>query len=1103
MGMQTKLSLFCEKIIEAGWLTALIVVPLFFNRYSHRVFEPDKLALLRSVSLFIVTAWVIRFIDRNAGIDRPEIQKGGAEEDMENPGFLQHVLHTPLVLPILFLAGSYLLSTLLSVIPRVSLWGSYNRLQGTFTFFSYLVFFFSTLGLMRKENQLDHLWNVLILASLPISLYGLLQHFHMDPIPWGGERAASVPLRVVSTMGNPIFLGAYLVFVLPVTLARIIEIVSAYLDRKQKSISYLLLIILYVCIMGLQFSCLLFTQSRGPWLGFTGGFYLFILIALLFLRRREENQGPLRGKEIFNAFVFMLLAIPAGIIPAYLLWILLKRGSRWLWLSWVFHALVTGGIFILLVLPHAPLSSLKEIPYFGRIIKLSHTETGSVQVRMLIWKGSLELFNADKVRAIIGYGPESLQTVYPPYYPPELAHHASRNTPVDRSHNETFDVLMTTGLIGLVIYLVLIGSIFYHGLKWLGFVQTKLEGNLLLLLMALGSILGLFLPKGLEGTYRLSGVGLPLGILLSGVLYLILSEMIPLPKQRNPIKLKRPWLFIGLFSALVAHLIEIQFGIAVAVTRFYFWIYLAVFVLLGLGWIRKASGRGKAGYPIPQESFISRRYAKILTGSFLMATLFFTLGFEFIHNARLDENWLNIIQNSLAPSGLPGHFGLSYGVLSMFLLTWIVGSYVVITENQRGTSLAQENSGGMVDFGIYLCITLMVYFVGIILQSLNIRSATDFSVTITLYCVGMGILILLTAWSLSLDAAFQDKFCWKGALWIYPVMISISLVVIITSNISMIKADIYFKQGQLLNEHKHFNGSFQFYRQAISLAPDQDHYYAELGRTLMARTGLTTDSKGRIQLFEESFKALDRARQINPVNSDHYLLLGYLLQTWGDMEPGAEERRKKLDQSSSYYNQAAKFAPHNVQIFNLWARVFLAQGNYDDALGKLYISLSLDPKFGSTYFFLGEVYSAQAKFEEAERAYWQAIKYQSRLASAHSALGYLAFRKGDFSEAQDLILVALGIDPDQPTARSVLGLIYFRNGELQKAMEENLKVLQLLPNNLSCHKNLMLIYQKIGRMEEALFHAKRTLELSTEKERPGILKFIDQLKTAGSSNKAK
>ncbi len=61
--MQTKLSRICEAIIEAGWLAALIVTPLFFNTSSSRVFEPDKLHLLRSIALVMAVAWIVQLLD--------------------------------------------------------------------------------------------------------------------------------------------------------------------------------------------------------------------------------------------------------------------------------------------------------------------------------------------------------------------------------------------------------------------------------------------------------------------------------------------------------------------------------------------------------------------------------------------------------------------------------------------------------------------------------------------------------------------------------------------------------------------------------------------------------------------------------------------------------------------------------------------------------------------------------------------------------------------------------------------------------------------------------------------------------------------------------
>jgi len=59
----TKLGIFCDKVIEAGWLAAVIVVPLFFNVYSDRTFEPDKLTLLRSIVLVMAVAWVIKVLE--------------------------------------------------------------------------------------------------------------------------------------------------------------------------------------------------------------------------------------------------------------------------------------------------------------------------------------------------------------------------------------------------------------------------------------------------------------------------------------------------------------------------------------------------------------------------------------------------------------------------------------------------------------------------------------------------------------------------------------------------------------------------------------------------------------------------------------------------------------------------------------------------------------------------------------------------------------------------------------------------------------------------------------------------------------------------------
>ena len=72
---KTRLEGFCDKIIEASWLAALVVVPLFFNVYSSRVFEPDKITALRSIAVVAAIAWVVKTVEGGIKIPSGEARR--------------------------------------------------------------------------------------------------------------------------------------------------------------------------------------------------------------------------------------------------------------------------------------------------------------------------------------------------------------------------------------------------------------------------------------------------------------------------------------------------------------------------------------------------------------------------------------------------------------------------------------------------------------------------------------------------------------------------------------------------------------------------------------------------------------------------------------------------------------------------------------------------------------------------------------------------------------------------------------------------------------------------------------------------------------------
>src|SRR5918912_3331162 len=103
--MPSRLSLFAEQIIEGGWLAALIVAPLFFNTYSNRVFEVGPVALVRTLALVMLAAWLVREVESAAF--RPE---SGWRERLTTWSRAN-----PLALPVVLLLLGNLISTLASI----------------------------------------------------------------------------------------------------------------------------------------------------------------------------------------------------------------------------------------------------------------------------------------------------------------------------------------------------------------------------------------------------------------------------------------------------------------------------------------------------------------------------------------------------------------------------------------------------------------------------------------------------------------------------------------------------------------------------------------------------------------------------------------------------------------------------------------------------------------------------------------------------------------------------------------------------------------------------------------------------------------------------
>ena len=1132
--MRTRIGIFCDRLLEAAWLLAVILVPLHYNIYTNRTFEPDKLSLLRSLVIIICCVWIVKFLEGRLRGNGPAAT-GEASPQTGNGRWWTFLTQTPLVLPVVLFFFAYLLSVVFSIVPALSVWGSYSRLQGLYSMFSYIVVFVTILATLREKEQLDRLLNAIILTSVPVALYGVLQHYGVDPTGW----SMNMRDRPGANMGNPIFLAAYLIMVMPLTLWRVIEFFPGQANRTKNQSFSTILFSCYLFASICQLAAVFFSQSRGPWLGMFGGLSVFTLLGLLLLRRMEGFDHPFTLRDGARALLFSILSTITLFIPAYAVAIFRRKGFRWLWLAFVFQIIFLLGFIALLNIPKSPLAALRDAPYIGRLGHLSEAESGTAKVRAIIWRGAVELIGSNPLRMIIGYGPESMKYVWDPHSPRELAHYEARNASPDRSHNEAFDLLVTTGLIGFLVYMFLISSIIYYSMKWLGLIEKKGRAALLVGLCAAGAVAGGFLPRWVEGSYAFAGVGIPCGLLIGFFIYLIINPAFIKPVRNGSSGLTRCLLLLGLFSGIVAHFVEIQTGIAIASTRLHFFVFAALLVLTGLN--RIGEGETGANGPLPGEipgepgqgaavRQSSKKQKKkvpppgahsknepglpqpirVLAWSIITATILFTIGFGFVMNTQGETDPVAILSSSLLSVTVGGETTTSFGVILLLFATFAVGLVFAMEPVLRSeVTAAGAPSGGerkirlLEAGGIYASICFFVFLISIVIQASIITPDHDISMTIVYYYLVISISLLAIAFALPRTSPSGVHFAKPYAYWLYPIILLAGLWAVASLNLRIVRADIYLKAALAFEQRQQWDGSIRFYERAIGLAPNEDFYCLSYGRALFGKAASLPPGKEKDAIYTKIYEVMSRAHLINPLNTDHLANLGLLYIRWAESDPSAEGRAQKLKKAHMYYELAAKGSPRKTIIMNNWSKVYAAEGNYEGAIAKLKHSLTLDDKIGATYFTLADIYGAMGRTDDAVLSYRKGTEIEPGNAEAVATLAHLYYRQGRIKEATDTSLKALSIDPRLIKAHSLLGLIYYKSGRLPQAISENLEIVKVNPGNIQAHRNLAIIYEQSGQMGNAIKHMEKVIALSPESERPRLVQALEQMKARMGSMPAR
>jgi len=357
-----------KRVIVVGVMLLLFAIPLSFDPTAYDTFELPKITLFRILTIMVVFAWLV------LSLKRGEFS----------------VSSSPLNRPIAAFLGISIISTIFSRNPGVSLGGLYNfYFWGLGAIIGYVLLYIVT-STVPEETDWEDMISAILIGSVAIIIYGFIQRQGIDILEW----AESPRERIWSTLGNPNFLGAYLVMVIPLALSR-------FLNKNQKEEIRAILFFLTAAL----FAALSFTLSRASWLAIIIG--SFIWAASL-------------GKKM------------------------LKRKSGWMFAL----AVVVVYFAFLFVLPYR--GSRGEQAVVERAASTLDLTENSNRVRVAGWEVALQIV---KRHPLLGTGLDTFKEAFLQNMGPDFEPVAGKNIIPFYAHNEFLQVASTMGLIGLVAYL--------------------------------------------------------------------------------------------------------------------------------------------------------------------------------------------------------------------------------------------------------------------------------------------------------------------------------------------------------------------------------------------------------------------------------------------------------------------------------------------------------------------------------------------------------------------------------------------------------------------------------------------------------------------------
>jgi len=852
------------ELVEGCWLAAVVVVPLALNARAFDSFQPYKATIMRLLAAIMLAAWAIQSlrIRQFVGSDRLPPRRIG--------------------IALLVILAWQVVSTVFSINPAAS-FSVVGDAQGIVRSTVDAVLFLAVALFLRRPAQLERLVTAIIVTSLPISIYALIQRAGLDPIDFGQRDE-----RVFSTLGNGIFLAGYLAMVMPLTAWSLLEQVAAGWPAKAESARRRRIVLLGVMAL-FQIAGFVGAQSRGPLLGLLGSLLVFGVGWFRLGRQRQWRR-------------------PMGAV------------------------LAAGLAFILFI--NLPLSASTRVAQALGLERFSTAlalRNGGDPFRKAHWNAGVDLMTSTKpvvfptggsdrwhqLRPWIGYGPETLANVLAQRY----IWPGTELRVENRLHNRVLDLWYEHGAVGAVAFLAFFLLIFQYGLS-----QAGLDaGRLTFVLAPALAVLVAALAWAIGGKTFL-GLGIIAGLLAGCVATMILGGP-PLLENRDHAGTAggRILLIVALLAALAGHLVETGFAFVVPATSVLFWLYAGMIVALARGEelrpdaLAATPPKLKPGKSLRRQRTAAARvesgdsWKEIGAAAFVPTLILVTLASDFIHVYSVDNvSWVTVLERTLTQ--IRGT-GPSHLLWLLFFPTWVISALAFASQeksSRRWRSILAVS--GAVAVGFAIMVGAQIAAIGPVPR---VSDPPALAVAQIPGYIGILLSFLLATLALLLGAArsldptgptIAGRWRpWMGDLLALAAGSALASVVAFRE----IRGESTSSWGKALLNFGRLDAATAVMDQAIRDVPDSTLYYRELGAAFIARAQASQNYEAFDYYARQAEACLRAGAQIAHGMSTTGADLARLYLPWAAFTTDPERRRALAREGEIYFGQQQCFAPHH------------------------------------------------------------------------------------------------------------------------------------------------------------------------------------------------